>query len=265
MNQISLLYHDVIPTDWNSAASGFAGADADTYKLAEPNFSAHLEEIAAIAAVQVQLVEKTGIFKDGSPPVLFTFDDGGITADQPTARLLEACGWRGHFFVVTSRIGEPGFLTRDQILDMHRRGHNIGSHSHSHPARISALSYEQILQEWNESYRILSDILGEPPFTVSVPGGFYSEEVARAAHAAGYKVLFNSEPNWRPIIRDGLVILGRFGIKRKTPASAALALARGEFAPRAIQALAWNAKKPLKKIGGKMWLSFRRWFFKHVF
>jgi hypothetical protein len=72
--------------------------------------------------------------------------------------------------------------------------------------------------------------------------------------------MFNSEPTSGRSNVDGLSVLGRYGIWRSTSPEQAQALARGDILPRARQAVIWNAKKPVKKIGGEVWLSFRRWF-----
>ena len=74
---------------------------------------------------------------------LITFDDGGVSALQTTADLLEKYGWRGVFFVTTDRIGTPTFLNADHVRELHRRGHVIGSHSCSHPERMSCCGPEQ--------------------------------------------------------------------------------------------------------------------------
>ncbi len=261
MRHISLLYHDVV-SGGALASSGFAGADADSYKLDEAAFCAHLDRIGMVAEARIRLIGHSGEVEPATErAVLLTFDDGGASADEPTAGLLEARGWRGHFYIVTERIGQPGFLSATQIRRLHERGHHIGSHSHSHPPRISELGDAALLHEWSESRRILALILGEAPFSVSVPGGFYSRRVAQAVHASGYSVLFNSEPTSRVRRVAGLAVLGRYSIKRNTTPDAAQALARGSFGPRARQALMWNAKKPLKKLGGRAWLHFRRWVF----
>jgi peptidoglycan/xylan/chitin deacetylase (PgdA/CDA1 family) len=262
--QISLLYHDVLPEGAEASSSGFGGADADIYKLGESLFSEHLERIAELGADRVTALTEPTMPRERASraPVLFTFDDGGVTADEPTARLLEERGWRGHFFVVTERLGRKGFLNPSQLVQMRKRGHLIGSHSHTHPAGFSRLSYERMVQEWRQSREILEKILGEPVWSASVPGGFYSREVARAAREAGYRVLFNSEPAAGPTDVDGLLVLGRYGIQHRTSAEAALRLARADRLPLLRQSLTWNAKKPLKKIGGPAWLVFRRWFFR---
>jgi peptidoglycan/xylan/chitin deacetylase (PgdA/CDA1 family) len=264
MKPISLLYHDVVAG--SASATGFTGADAEVYKLDEANFAAHLDRIDEVDACprRVQIVTPRLADSDYSiqTPLFLTFDDGGVSAATVAAPLLEARGWRGHFFVVTEMIDQPGFLTGSQIRDLHRRGHHIGSHSHTHPARFSKLSYDRMRSEWRESRGILADILGEPPFSVSVPGGFYSTAVAAAAREAGYNVLFNSEPSCRIRQRGGLLVLGRYGIKRETLPETAARLVRCDVGPRLRQTLTWNLKKPLKKFGGPAWLAFRRWFFR---
>lgn len=255
MKRISLLYHDVV--SHRSGASGFSGADADIYKLDEGMFAAHLDRIAELGPNRVGwLTARTA--RTGQ--VILTFDDGGVSGDEPISRMLETHGWRGCFFVVTERIGQPGFLSREQIRGLHRRGHHIGSHSHSHPASFSTLAWETMVGEWAESRRVLEEILGERVYSASVPGGYYSRQVAQAARHAGYTVMFNSEPTTGESLVDGMSVLGRYGIWRRTSAEVALALARGDFLPRARQAAMWNAKKPLKKVGGSGWLRFRRWF-----
>jgi len=76
-------------------------------------------------------------------------------------------------------------LPAEQIRDLHQRGHIIGSHSCSHPKRMSFCSRAELLQEWGRSCEILAGILGAPVTVASVPGGFYSRAVAEAAAEAG--------------------------------------------------------------------------------
>lgn len=258
MKILSLLYHDVVPPGRHSS-SGFPGADAEIYKLDENEFERHLDAVAIQAASYVQAL-------DGQAPVpghavLLTFDDGGISALERTAPLLEARGWRGHFFITTDYIGEPAFLTAHQIRELRRRGHIIGSHSCTHPPRMSHCPLAQMQREWSESTAILSGIIGEPVYTGSVPGGFYSPGVADAAKQAGIRLLFTSEPVAGVTRREGIVILGRYSIQQGTTAALAGKIAAGAVVPRLQQFLFWNAKKMAKRLGGEKWLRFRRAFF----
>lgn len=241
---VSLLYHDVV-LHGEFEASGFQSPDANRYKLDEQLFDAHLEAIAA------------RVVPGGR---LFTFDDGGRSATAIAAR-LSARGWRGHFFVPTDFIGRPGFLQPAEIRAIAENGHVIGSHSCSHPLRMSSLDPARLQREWVDSRRALEDIVGGPVTTASIPGGYYSRRVAAAALEAGYTRLFTSEPVTRPWRIGSLRVYGRYAVWRDDPPALAAALAAGRLRPRVRQYLAWNAKKALKRAGGRRWLWFRRLYF----
>src|SRR5437764_1202238 len=81
-------------------------------------------------------------------------------------------------------------------------------------ARMSHCSPEQLLLEWEESARVLSNILGDKVRVASVPGGYYSKRVAEAAASSGIEVLFNSEPTSRIKHVKGCMVLGRYSIQQ---------------------------------------------------
>jgi peptidoglycan/xylan/chitin deacetylase (PgdA/CDA1 family) len=256
---ISLLYHDVVPSG-NHASSGFPDADAAIYKLTPPAFERHLEAIAQ-GAPEVWLLH-SGQQTIPGKALLFTFDDGGVSA-LPVADRLEAQGWRGHFFITTDYIGRAGFLTIPQIRELHGRGHVVGTHSCSHPARISHCPPAQLDREWRQSAQILSDCLGERVVVGSVPGGFYGRRVAEAAQNAGIDVLFTSEPRSRlQRVRDCLIV-GRYLIRQGTSPNTAARIALGDPGPRVRQYLFWTTKKLLKRIGGPAYLSLRKKLLQH--
>ncbi len=75
--------------------------------------------------------------------------------------------------MTTGCIGQPGFLTADQIRELDRRGHCIGSHSCSHPRRMSRLPWEQLVLEWKVSVQCLEELVRHSVTAASVPGGEY--------------------------------------------------------------------------------------------
>lgn len=241
MKSVALLYHDVIE-DGRFADSGFSGEDADIYKLDRLQFQQHLDVLARLEA-----------------KLLITVDDGGISALHHIAPMLEQYGRRGMFFVATDFIGRQGFLSEAQIRELHGRGHILGSHSCSHPSRMSHLSWEEMCREWRQSVDTLAGIVGEEILTGSVPGGFYSRRVAEAAGKAGIRTLFTSEPVATAHAVGNCVVVGRFGIQRTTTAANASALVQRTGFARTKQRLSWEIKKGVKRIGGTAWLRFRRW------
>src|SRR5450755_2238287 len=266
MRAVSLLYHDVVEgAEWDS--SGFTGPGTAKYKMSRPEFEAHLAAIARTNTLHrgrtsslAHHLANTQETNAGAKPLpfLLTFDDGGASAIL-IARLLEKYGWRGHFFVTAGYIGTKGFLTPEQIRSLRTNGHVIGSHSFSHPTRMSHCSRETLADEWGRSVKILSDIVAGPVDSASVPGGYYSELVAETAAAAGIRILFNSEPTTAIQAVDGCLVVGRYNIFQGTPAKVSGELVSIQSSARSRQWLYWNFKKILKKSAGRPYLAARQW------
>jgi peptidoglycan/xylan/chitin deacetylase (PgdA/CDA1 family) len=252
----ALLYHDVVE-DGRFDESGFPGAAAGRYKLRADDFELHLQAIARRAEGPPAVVDELDAERR-AVPWLLTFDDGGSSALAIGERLAER-GWRGHFFVTVDYIATPGFLGADAMRRLSELGHVIGSHSCSHPERMSRCTWEELLHEWGRSTEVLTEILGRPVTTASVPAGQYGTNVARAAAAAGVQALFTSEPVLKVRQVDGCRVVGRLTIQRGVQPETAAALACARTAPRMRQYVFWNAKKAAKALGGERYLQLRQW------
>ena len=148
-----VMLHDVLPEGRPLGDSGFTGPGPDRYKIRLPLFEAMARRARAAGTV-------------------LTFDDGGRSALDVVAPVLAEHGLRGEFFVATARLGTPGFLDRRGVGELAAAGHVVGSHSHTHPEVMPALSDEQILAEWRTSIAVLEDVTGRPVEYASVPNGF---------------------------------------------------------------------------------------------
>ena len=241
----ALLYHDVTrPGEEN--ASGFPGEHANSYKLSVDAFTAHLDAIGAVTSAPP--VARTALGDLAGRTWMLTFDDGGITALEPTADLLEARGWRGYYFVTTGRIDTSGFLSNEAVRTLAARGHVVGSHTVTHPLRMADLSDVELDREWRESRHALEDLLGTEVRVASVPGGLYSARVGAAAARAGFRLVFTSEPTTRLGRVDGCTLVGRFSIKRTSLPDEAARLVSGRAGARLTQWLTWNGKKAVKTL-----------------
>jgi len=258
---MTLLFHDVVDVG-DVASSGFLVPGANRYKLDRAEFEQDLAAIARVVPRGSARASEDGPSshagaRPGTLPFHLTFDDGGSSAWPCVAELLEPLGWKAHFLITTGYIGTRRFLGKTEIRALRGQGHVIGSHSASHPERMSACSWQRLLDEWETSVKILSDILGEPVTVASVPGGYYSRRVAEAAAQAGVRMLFNSEPTTAVTRVDGCLVLGRFTILRGMSPAAVARLVQGRSISQATQYLAWNLKKAGKTVGGEWWLEMR--------
>lgn len=196
MTTIYLMFHDVYETSPNE--SGFCGIGPNLYKIDKQKFLSYVE-----------LASKS------SQNFIFTFDDGGDSFYNEIAPILEKKGKRGLFFIATKFIGQKGFLTSEQIADLDRRGHIIGSHSHSHK-RLSELTDKEIFEEWKKSRDVLSSILKHPIEHASIPNGYQSNSVIEMAEKVGYKYLYTSIPTSKVKHRDNIDLIGRFVLTKKS-------------------------------------------------
>jgi peptidoglycan/xylan/chitin deacetylase (PgdA/CDA1 family) len=173
-----------------------------------------------------------------------TVDDGGVSFHTTICDRLERRGWRAHCFVTTRFIGTRGFLGKEQIRDLDGRGHVIGTHSASHPPRLSYQNREDIVREWRESREALADLLKHDVKVASVPGGYFSGRVARAAKEAGIDVLFTSEPELRVRSIGGCIVLGRFTVRRDHESS----FGNLDGRIRAREWIRWKTRKAIKTV-----------------
>ena len=226
---IVLMYHDIVTKDDKS--SGFQNESAFQYKVEVGKFE---EQVKALS---------------DRKDVVFTFDDGGVSFLTIAAPILEKYGKSGVFFVSTKYIGTGGFLTKDQVKELEERGHIIGSHSHSHPDNIAALSAVEIDKEWGESARILKEILGHEVTMASIPNGYGSKEQNASAMCAGITELYTSVPTTKANSLGEQKIIGRYVVHRDMSVEDVVSIATDKNRQRKMY-LRWWVLEQAKKILG---------------
>lgn len=254
MRAPTLMYHDVIGAD--GVRGGFDGSGPAVYAVTEKRFHDHLDAVGRAVA---RRPSKATALLDGGAPAgswMITFDDGGSSAVAAGAELARR-GWQGHFFVVTDLVGTAGFVDWEDVRGLHEQGHLIGSHSASHPSLISACSPQQLADEWARSADALADCTGVPTLAASVPGGYYSRAVGRAAAAAGIRWLFTSEPIAEARAADGCTLIGRYAIRSTTAAPRAARAAAGDRRQWLSQRAAWELRGLAKRVGGRHYQRLR--------
>ena len=200
-----LMYHDVIHEKYTE--SGFDTPGANYYKTEVEAFESHLSLLS-------QMIHDGRIrYED----VVFTFDDGGVSSYSVIAPLLEKYNFVGHFYISTDYIGEPTFLSEQEIKLLVQRGHKVGSHSASHPSNMSILSKEDRQNEWAKSISRLKEITGAPIEEISVPNGFLIKEDIDFVKALGISKIYTSK--FGENRQDaGVTFIGRYPINRDTTA-----------------------------------------------
>lgn len=208
MKDTVLMYHDVYKA--SARESGFQTDGANHYKISKAAFEEQIKQICGLS-------------------VTLTFDDGGISFYTIIAPILEKYHLTGHFYIATNYIGSEGFMDENQIKDLHKRGHIIGSHSCSHPSDFRAVPFDARKKEWEESVRRLSEIIGEQVKEVSIPNGFLQKDDLQIFEELGITTIYTSKLGENRQV-DGLKILGRIGIDNGMSAQQILSIISGGMA-----------------------------------
>jgi peptidoglycan/xylan/chitin deacetylase (PgdA/CDA1 family) len=154
-----------------------------------------------------------------SRPILITFDDGYRDALYRASPVLVALGMRATAYVITSRIsnGDVSFLGWRHLVQLERRGVEIGSHTVSH-RQLPGLSDSAALGELVRSRRVLERRLGHRVPWLAYPIGAFDSRIERLARRAGYVLAVTTQHGTRqsaqrPLALPRLRILDSTGVR----------------------------------------------------
>lgn len=127
--------------------------------------------------------------------ICFTFDDAYVSAVNLVPTILEGSGYRGAFYVVPSLAGQHSswdsekarpLATWGELLDVARRGHEVGNHTLSHP-RLADLSLDEQIRELSEAQKMLSE-RGFGVRSACYPYGSFNADTLKAMKQCGLSV-----------------------------------------------------------------------------
>lgn len=133
------------------------------------------------------------------PLVTLSFDDGFDPVFTNGLPLLQKYGFLSTQFIPTSFIDQPGRFTRSMVQSFAHSGHEIASHTVTHPT-LTSLSKAQIDQELMQSQQDLFAITGTRPTSLATPYGAYNSTVIQESSSyyrsmRNVNVGFNSREN----------------------------------------------------------------------
>ena len=102
--------------------------------------------------------------RNSAPLVSFTFDDVPDSAYLNGASVLDEYRLHGTFYIASGTCGTKDthwrVIERDQVRDLHRRGHEIGCHTFSHRA-VDELDAHELNDECRRNFESLRDLCPE--------------------------------------------------------------------------------------------------------
>lgn len=219
----ALMYHAV------EAADG--APDAEDYTVSERLFRRHLLAIERAEAVSTPLLRLLAGDLSASggerPEILITFDDGFESVLTRAAEILGDTGLHALVFITTDKIGQPGYLSPEQVQVLLGMGMVVGSHGETH-RYLSDLSLGALREELGASKRKLEALVGYPVRLLSAPGGRADARVVEEARRAGYTAVMGSRPGLIPTRGPLPDLLPRVPITERTTPDLVERLALGE-------------------------------------
>jgi peptidoglycan/xylan/chitin deacetylase (PgdA/CDA1 family) len=120
-----------------------------------------------------------------SRAVALTFDDGYADAFTTVLPVLQRYGFTATFYIISGMVGQPGYMSWEQLVALRDAGMEIGAHTIDHYDLTTldpAESERQIVQSKTD----LEHGLGISIVSFCYPVGLYNWSVAEQARAAGY-------------------------------------------------------------------------------
>ncbi len=197
-----------------------AGADAVRRDLtvSAADFDAQL---GYLKSAGYHPVTQTQLFKAlfmgvGLPakPVLITLDDGYLDIFTRALPILVKYDFPATFYIITGKVGTPGYLNWEQIGVMEKDGMDIGSHTVNH-LDLSIVSTAVLEHELGDSAKAISAHLGHPVYWFCYPSGGFNTRVLKVEKADGY--LLAATERWGDQqSSDAPLALSRYRIRNTT-------------------------------------------------
>jgi len=192
-------------------------ADLLGYRLSvsPQSFQAQMSWLAMAGYHPVTLDDVRSYFAGKTPlpakPVIITFDDGYADLYTNAYPILLSHGFKAVAYVVTNFVGQRGYLTKAEILEMDHNRIEIASHTVNHP-NLARSSYGSVVYELVASKRWLEALLGHPVLDFAYPSGQFNLQVIDALQSAGYDtavtVDFTTSHTWAGRYTWGRVRVG---------------------------------------------------------
>lgn len=228
-------------------------ANAEKYAIATEAFEQHINYLLEERFESISF----NAFLDGFQPhprkkyIIITFDDGNYSDYSIAFHLLKKYGFVATFFVTVGRIGTLDYLDWDHLKEMIDGDMSIQSHSLNH-LFLSDLSKDNLRKELTESKRTLEEKLSLPVHFVSLPGGFYSKQVLKAAQGAGYKGVATSVPGLNNLgsLEEKFRLYKRFAITRRTRMDSFQEIVHAHLLSNAKSHVVYQLKSMAQKVLG---------------
>lgn len=164
------------------------GSLPEVYSVDAAEFEQQMKYLSEHGYTAISLAELFASRQGGKlppRPVIITFDDGYEDNYLTAMPIMEKYGMKGTIFVIAGQVGQPEYMTWEQLKTLQLKGMEIGSHTYSHVA-LNEITPSEQLAELVRSKQVLEANLGLSVDFLAYPYGQYDRATMAALQQAGY-------------------------------------------------------------------------------
>ncbi|MET1087435.1 MAG: polysaccharide deacetylase family protein [Arthrobacter sp.] len=140
--------------EWTTLKESFQVPDGAKTVLV--TLVSHGDGTTGVRGFSLTDVTKPGPLRWDRPMVSITFDDGWQSVHDRALPLLNKYGFRSTQYVNASSIETPGFMTAEEVQQLHAAGHEIAAHSYEH-VDLTSISPDRLDEELRKCKEALAD------------------------------------------------------------------------------------------------------------
>jgi len=178
-----LMYHYIRSVDQGSDPLGYE------LSVTPDDFNSQMAWLHEQGYIGVRMDGITRCLRSEAPcpakAIALTFDDGYADAYTDALPVLKRYGLVATFYIVTNFVGQPGYMTWEQVAELRDAGMEIGAHTVGHPD-LTTLDWETAGFEIAQSKAELDQRLGINVTSFCYPTGLYNAGIEEQVRASGY-------------------------------------------------------------------------------
>ena len=124
--------------------------------------------------------------------IALSFDDGNWSDLEVALPALQQRGLSATFFIVPGWLGEPGFMSKQDLKELVAAGMTIGNHGLQHHD-WTTLDQTKLEHEIAQGRRLLEELTGTEIHALAIPFGAYNDLVLDSLRRQAYEHVYTSD------------------------------------------------------------------------
>lgn len=186
-----LEYHNIV-----KLSDGIASSDmvVNVETFTEQMKWLHDNHYTTITAAElVQYMNGSLKLEHPDKTVVISFDDGYLN-QQNALPALNQYGFKGTFSIIASyAYGSPGYMNWDQVRALANSGHDVESHSMTHPEQMQE---EYYFTEIRVSKSVIEREIGKKVTVITWPNGKFNPTMVTVARDSNYLGALTIDQDW---------------------------------------------------------------------